>query len=37
MDAHCGRRENGSPCDPDFNQQSLEYFHRLTGNAPARA
>jgi 2-isopropylmalate synthase len=31
MDAHCGRRENGSPCDPDFNQQSLEYFHRLTG------
>ena len=24
-------RDSGSPCDPDFNQQSLEYFHRLTG------
>ncbi len=30
MDASCGRRECGRPCDPDFEQQSLEYFHRLT-------
>ena len=30
MDANCGRRENGSPCDADFHQRSLEYFHKLT-------
>lgn len=30
MDANCGRRENGAPCDPDFHQQSLDYFHQLT-------
>ena len=30
MDANCGRRENGSLCDPDFNQRSLDYFHQLT-------
>jgi 2-isopropylmalate synthase len=29
MDACCGRRENGIPCEPDFNRQSLEYFHEL--------
>ena len=30
MDANCGRRENGSPCDADFHARSLEYFHKLT-------
>ena len=30
IDANCGRRENGSLCDPDFNQRSLDYFHQLT-------
>jgi 2-isopropylmalate synthase len=30
MDANCGRRENGNPCDPDFAQQSLDYFTQLT-------
>ena len=30
MDANCGRRENGLPCDPDFHQRSLDYFHQLT-------
>jgi 2-isopropylmalate synthase len=30
MDALCGRRENGNPCDEDFRRQSLEYFHQLT-------
>ncbi len=30
MDANCGRRENGNPCDPDFNRRSLDYFHELT-------
>lgn len=30
MDAACGRRENGRPCDPDFAARSLEYFHQLT-------
>jgi len=29
MDALCGRRENGSECDPRFKQQSLEYFHQM--------
>ena len=30
MDANCGRRENGNPCDPDFARQSLDYFTQLT-------
>jgi 2-isopropylmalate synthase len=30
MDAVCGRRENGNPCDPAFRQSSLDYFHQLT-------
>jgi len=30
MDANCGRRENGHPCDPDFARRSLQYFHELT-------
>lgn len=29
MDALCGRRENGLPCEPDLQQRSLEYFHQL--------
>ncbi len=29
MDAACGRRENGKVCDPDFGQQSLDYFHQM--------
>jgi 2-isopropylmalate synthase len=30
MDANCGRRENGNPCDEDFARRSLDYFHKLT-------
>lgn len=30
MDAHCGRRENGAPCDPDLRARTLDYFHQLT-------
>ena len=30
MDAHCGRRENGLACDPDFRRRSLDYFHQMT-------
>jgi 2-isopropylmalate synthase len=29
MDACCGRRESGNPCDADFGQQSLDYFHQM--------
>jgi 2-isopropylmalate synthase len=29
MDAACGRRENGSDCDADFSQRSLDYFHQM--------
>jgi 2-isopropylmalate synthase len=29
MDAACGRRENGLPCDPDFSKRSLDYFHQM--------
>ncbi|MGA2887629.1 MAG: alpha-isopropylmalate synthase regulatory domain-containing protein [Terracidiphilus sp.] len=29
MDAMCGRRENGSPCDAEFSKQSLDYFHQM--------
>ncbi len=29
MDAYCGRRENGIPCDPEFRQQSFDYFHQI--------
>jgi 2-isopropylmalate synthase len=31
MDANCGRRENGHPCDAEFAEQSLDYFRQLTG------
>ncbi|HEU5351091.1 MAG TPA: alpha-isopropylmalate synthase regulatory domain-containing protein [Terracidiphilus sp.] len=30
MDAHCGRRENGAPCDDDLRTRTLDYFHQLT-------
>jgi 2-isopropylmalate synthase len=30
MDASCGRRENGNPCEPEFAQQSLDYFRQMT-------
>ena len=30
LDANCGRRENGNPCDADFGKRSLEYFWKLT-------
>jgi len=30
MDAQCGRRENGTACDLDFQRHSLDYFHQLT-------
>ena len=30
MDANCGRRENGNPCDAEFSKRGLEYFHQLT-------
>ena len=30
MDAACGRRENGNPCDPDFAARTLDYFHQIT-------
>jgi len=30
MDACCGRRENGLPCDPDLAQRGLAYFFKLT-------
>ncbi|HEV2403882.1 MAG TPA: alpha-isopropylmalate synthase regulatory domain-containing protein, partial [Ktedonobacterales bacterium] len=30
MDAACGRRENGLPCDQDLARQSLDYFQNLT-------
>jgi len=30
MDANCGRRECGNPCDAGFGQRSLDYFRQLT-------
>jgi 2-isopropylmalate synthase len=29
MDACCGRRENGDPCDAKFSKRSLDYFHQM--------
>jgi len=29
MDAACGRRENGNPCDDDLRKRSLDYFHQM--------
>ena len=31
MDAACGRRENGEPCDADLSKRSLDYFHQIVG------
>jgi 2-isopropylmalate synthase len=30
MDACCGRRENGRPCEAGFREQTLHYFHQMT-------
>jgi 2-isopropylmalate synthase len=30
MDAACGRRENGAPCDAEFSKRSLDYFNQIT-------
>ncbi len=30
MDAACGRRENGVPCDAEFSKRSLDYFNQIT-------
>jgi 2-isopropylmalate synthase len=30
LDANCGRRENGNPCEADFRKRSLDYFRELT-------
>jgi 2-isopropylmalate synthase len=29
MDAACGRRENGAPCDAAFGERTREYFHQI--------
>ncbi len=29
MDAACGRRENGNPCDADLKARSLDYFKKI--------
>jgi 2-isopropylmalate synthase len=29
MDAACGRRENGTQCDPEFNKRSLDHFNAM--------
>ena len=29
MDAACGRRENGNPCDADLAKRSLDYFNEM--------
>ena len=29
MDAACGRRENGNPCDPEFAARTLAYFQQM--------
>jgi 2-isopropylmalate synthase len=29
LDAACGRRECGAPCDPDFRARTLDYFHEV--------
>lgn len=36
MDAACGRRENGAPCDPAFAAQSRDYFHQLVAQCAAQ-
>lgn len=29
MDAACGRRECGEPCEPEFGARTLDYFHQV--------
>jgi 2-isopropylmalate synthase len=29
LDAFCGRRENGQPCEPGFLERTLDYFHQI--------
>src|SRR5579863_2791996 len=29
MDASCGRREFGLPCDPDYRSRTLNHFHQI--------
>jgi 2-isopropylmalate synthase len=36
MDAACGRRENGNPCEAEFRQRSLDYFHQMIAQCAAR-
>jgi len=36
MDACCGRRENGIPCDDDFKKRSLDYFHEIVTQCAAQ-
>ena len=36
MDAACGRREFGAPCDPDFRARTLDYFQRMVAQCAAR-
>ena len=36
MDAACGRREFGAPCDPEFRARSLDYFHRMTAQCASQ-
>jgi 2-isopropylmalate synthase len=31
MDALCGRRENGEPCDSELSKRTLDYFHQIMG------
>src|SRR5215469_11637296 len=36
MDAACGRREFGVPCDPDFRASSLDYFRRMAAQCASQ-
>jgi 2-isopropylmalate synthase len=36
MDAACGRRENGNPCEAEFRDRSLEYFHQMIAQCSAQ-
>jgi 2-isopropylmalate synthase len=36
MDAACGRREFGEPCDPDFRARSLHHFHQMVAQCASQ-
>ncbi len=36
MDAACGRREFGMPCDADFRARSLDHFHSMVAQCAAQ-